>query len=195
MDTADDSGAADPPQVIFSSAYGGLPRFILYGVIPFLLLVSAVFMVRAVWFNEGLLLKSIRVSPGVVAFVICPVIWSLCGLLAALEVYRYRNPQFVLASTWGVRLPKGRFTAETVSIAWDDLQASLEGSNLKGWHVYELHCSHLQTGESARVTSALFRDFDDFATFSNILAEHMGQDWTIKGFWPGTVRGRKSDRR
>jgi hypothetical protein len=45
-----------------------------------------------------------------------------------------------------------------------------------------------------RVTSALFRDFDDFATFTLIMAEHMGQEWSIPGFWPGTVRGRRTAR-
>jgi hypothetical protein len=84
-----------------------------------------------------------------------------------------------------------RFTEETIAINWDDLQATLKTANLFGWHVYEMTCTDLKSHESARISSALFRDFNDFATFSQILSQHMGQDWTIKGFWPGTVRGKQ----
>lgn len=195
MNEADDKSVDDDEQsVIFSSTYGGLPRFFWYFVIPFLLLVSAVFFIRAMWFGEGFLLRSIRVPPGVIAFAICPVLWGLCVLLVAIEIYHHRNPQFILVTNWGVKLPKARFTAETISIAWDDLQATLETRNLKGWHVSEIVCTDLRNDASARVSSALFRDFDDFATFALILARHMGQDWSFKGFWPGTFRGRKTER-
>jgi hypothetical protein len=189
MNSADHKpgGIDDLPTVVFSSAYGGLPRFFWYGVVPFLLLVSAVLFIRAVWFDEGLPLASFRVPPGAVIFAICPLIWLLIGI----EVYHRRNPQFILVTSWGVKLPKGRFTTETISIAWEDLQATLEGGTIKGWDVYEIICTDLRNGASARVTSALFRDFDEFATFTLIMADHMGQDWRIKGFWPGTFRGRR----
>lgn len=178
-------------RVIFSSKYGGFPRFIWYAAFPFLLLVSAALFIRAVWFDGGLLIKSVSVSPWAVAHIVCPLMWTLCGLIGALEFYRHRRPQFVLVSSWGVRLPKGRFTSETIAIAWDDLQATLETTNLKGWHVSEITCTDLRSDASTRVSSALFWNFDDFATFALILAQHMGQDWSFPGFWPGTFRGRK----
>lgn len=179
-------------QVILSSKYGGLPRSFWYFVIPFLVLVSTVFFIRAVWFGEGILVRNVRVPPDVITFAICPLIWGLCGLLVALEVYRFRNPQRILVTTWGVKLPKGRFTSETVCIAWEDLEAKVEARNLSGWHVYEFICTDLRNEASVRVNSMLFRDFEDFATFMLIMAEHMGQDWKIRGFWPGTIRGRKA---
>lgn len=192
MNNADDkSAAANPPEIIFSTSYGALPRFFWYFVIPFLLLVPALFFYRALWFGEGQMIKNIRVPPSVIMSVICPVFWSLCGLLVAIEVYLRRNPQFIEVTTWGVSLPKGRFTSEIFSIAWEDLQVAFEGRNLTGWHVYELTCTDLRDETSVRVTSMFFRDFDDFATLTLILAQHMGQDWTIRGFWPGTIRGKQ----
>lgn len=185
------STAALSENIDFSSKYGGFPRFIWYAVVPFLLFVSAVFFIRAVWFEEGLLFKSFHLSPWAVAHIVCPLMWTLCGLFGALEFYRSRHPQFILVSSWGVKLPKGRFTSETVSIAWDDLQATLETTSLKGWHVSEITCNDLRSDASVRISSALFRSFDDFATFALMLAQHMGQDWSFPGFWPGTFRGRK----
>jgi len=193
-DRQDTLGSAGPENVVFSSSYGVFPRFFWCAVFPVLLFGSAVLFVRAVWFNEGIPLASIRVPPSVVAVVVCPMMWILCGLLIGLQIYRHRNPQFILVTSRGVTLPKGSFTAETISIAWDDLQAMMKGSNLIGWHVYEITCTDLESWASARISSALFRDFDDFATFSRILNEHMGQDWPIRGSWPGTVRGRKTVR-
>lgn len=181
-------------EVIFSSSYGGLPRFFWYFVIPFLLLVSTVLFVRAVWFDEGILFRNIRVPPNLIAFAVCPFFLALCGLLVAIEIYRTWQPQFIVVTTWGVRLPKGRFTSESVSISWEDLEAKIDARNLMGWHVYEFTCTDLRSEASLRVNSMLFRDFEDFATFMLIMGDHMGQDWKIKGFWPGTIRGKKSIR-
>lgn len=194
-DPAEILRTADQPQILFSSTYGGFPRFIWFALIPLMLLASAVLFVNAVWFPDGVLFDTAPVSPSIAAYVICPLIWILCALFAALEVYRLRNPQFVLVSTWGVRLPKGRFTSENIAIAWDDLNASLKAERFKGFSVYEIFCEDMRNGASARVTSALFRSFDDFATFARIMGEQIGRDWSIKGFLPGTVRGRKPARR
>lgn len=181
-------------EVIFSSTYGGFPRFFWYFVIPFLLVVSAFLFVRAVWFGEGILFRNIRVPPNWIAFAVCPGIWSLCLLLVVLAIYRRWNPQRVLVTTRGVELPKGRFTSETVSIKWGNLEADVEARNLSGWRVYEVICTDLSNETVVRVTSMLFPALDDFATFLLILGEHMGQDWKIKGFWPGTIRGKKPPR-
>lgn len=193
MNNADDESVTDDQhQIIYSTSYGHFPRFFWYAVIPFLLLVPAVFFIRALWFGEGLLIRNIGVPPKVVMSVICPIFWALCGLLVAAEVYRCRNPQFIEVTSWGVSLPKGRFTSETVCIPWSDLQVSLEGKNLSGWHVYDLTFTDLGSEATASLTSMLFRNFDDFATLTLIMGDHMGQEWSIKGFWPGTIRGKKT---
>jgi len=43
---------------------------------------------------------------------------------------------------------------------WEDLPATFEGANVKGWHVYEIVCTDLRNDASARVSSALFRDLN-----------------------------------
>lgn len=188
-DSARDPQASNPPSVVFCSAYGGLPRFFWYAVIPFLLLASGVLFVRAVWFGEGMRHASFQISPSVIAYGVCPFLWFLCGLLVAFSVYRIWNPQQILVTTRDVRLPKGRLTAETVSIAWNNLEATLTTKNLQGWHLYEIHCKDLNHETSVQVASLLFRDLDDFATFLLIMGHHMGQEWSIPGFRPGTLRG------
>ncbi len=192
MHHADDkSFAADQHELIFATSYRNLPRFFLYFIIPFLLLVPALFFIRAAWFGEGPLIGDIRVPPSVVMYVICPIFWLLCGMLVAIEVYCRRNPQFIMVTTWGLSLPKGRFTSETILIAWDDLQAEIVWQTLTGWRVYDLTCTDMRHDTSVKVTSMLFRDFDDFATFTLILGRYLGEDWTISGFWPGTIRGKQ----
>lgn len=181
-------------EVLFSSAYGGFPRFFWYFVIPFLLVASTFCFVRAVWFGEGILFRNIRVPPNWIAYAICPGIWGVCLLLVALAIYRRWNPQRVLVTTWGVEVPKGRFTTGTVSIQWEDLEADVEARNLSGWHVYEFIFTDLSNDAEVRVTSMLFPTLDEFATFMLIMGERLGQDWKIKGFWPGTIRGQKPPR-
>lgn len=183
------SATPDPPELIFSTTYRNLPLFFWYAFVPFLLLVSAVFFVQAAWFGEAIPLKDIKVPPNVIMFVVCPLIWLGCCVLVAVEVYCRRNPQFITVTTWGVRLPKGRFTSKIVSIAWEDLEGDLKGQNLMGWHIYELTCADLRNDTVVVVNSMLFRHFHDFATLALILGKYMGQDWAIKGFWPGTIRG------
>jgi hypothetical protein len=160
--------------------------------VPLLLLASGMLFVRAVWFGEGVSLASFRVPPGVAAYGVCPAIWGLCGLFAGLEAFRRRNPQEVLVTSVGVKLPRGRFTADTIAIGWDDLEATLTTANLLGWHVYEITCTDLGSGKSVRISSALFRKLEDFAAFLKIMAKHMGQEWSVAGFWSRTYRGRNS---
>jgi hypothetical protein len=179
----EDSGAesAAEPRILFSSAYGGFPRFVWFAVIPLLLLFSAAVFIDAVWFDGQFLLQNARMSPNLASYVICPAIWGVCGLIMLLEIYRHLHPQFILVSTWGLRVPKGRFTSENIAIAWDDLNAMLEGTNFKGMQVYEFHFEDVRSGARARVTSALFRRYAEFATFATILGEQMGREWPIKG--------------
>jgi hypothetical protein len=169
------------PRILFSSNYGGFPGFIWFAVIPFLLVFSAALFVDAVRFDGRFLLTSVRISPDLAAFVICPCIWVLCGLIVSLEIYRRLHPQFILVSTCGVQLPKGRFTAEKIDIAWDDLHAILEATSFKGWQVYEFHFEDVRSGSRARISSALFRRYREFAEFATILGEQMGREWPIRG--------------
>lgn len=60
---------------------------------------------------------------------------------------------------------------------------------MKYLDLYELDCKDLSHETSARVTSLVFRDFDDFATLLLIVGHHMGQQRSIPGFYPGTNRG------
>lgn len=118
MNVADgNAGAAGEPRILFSSTYGGFPRLIWYFVVPFQLIVSAAFFIDAALFDGRFLLQNMRMPSSLVVFAICPVIWLLCELIVALEVYRHFNSQFILISNWGRRLPKVRFTSENISIA------------------------------------------------------------------------------
>lgn len=186
------SAPVDEPRILFSSAYGGFPRFIWFAVLPFLLLASVALFVDGLWLAGRFFVDFIPAPPSVVTFVVCPLLWTLCGLIGGLEIYRLRNPQFILVSTWGVRLPKGRFTADNLAIAWDDLHATLEATNFKGWQVYEFHFEDVRNGERATVSSMLFRRYADFKNFASVLGEQMRRDWPIKGVRLGTDRGKKS---
>ena len=143
-------------EVLFQSSYGDVPKLVLYRCAPFLLLASGV-----IWFKYGIIMRS----------VVCPGIWLLCGLLLAMHIYRRFHPQRIVITTYGLLLPKGRFTTEKVHIRWDDLTATLFTSSL----VYEVTCVDCQRGTKVRIASTLFQDFDDFASFSNIVGKHVGE--------------------
>jgi hypothetical protein len=181
----------DPPKVLYESAYGLLPRFLWYFAIPFLLVVSGILFVRAVWFGQGLLVRTVRLSADVVAWAVCPGMWLLCTAVVGLEIYRRYHPLRVLVTTAGLHLPKGRFTADTLFIPWDELDASLYAGRVALMDFYEVTCTDQRDGSCAKIASPQFRDFDDFATFALIIGKYIGEDWSIKGFLPGTYRGRK----
>lgn len=193
-DATETTDSINGAQILFSSTYGGFPRFIWFACVPFMLLISGALFADAVWFDGRFMLESIQVPPRFVGYVVCPVIWCLCGMLVVLEVYRQRNPQFVLVSTWGVRLPKGRFTAENMAIAWDDLFVRLEATNLKGWRVYEFHFEDVGSGESARISSLLFRRNAEFETFATVLGEQIGREWPITRRLPSVNHAARSSR-
>ena len=55
---------------------------------------------------------------------------------------------------------------------------------------YGVDCVDSRDETRTTITSHLFRRFDDFATFALIIGDHVGDDWSIPGFLPGTIRGR-----
>lgn len=187
----DDADSGDTPDVLFESAYGTFPRFFWYGVIPFLLMVSGTLFARAVWFGQGIAVRSVKLSPQVVAWVVCPGMWLLCATIIGLAIYRRLHPQRVILTTSGLQLPKGRFTDETVFIPWDRLEADIDGRRIAFLVACDVTCLDAIDGTTARIASLLFHDFDDFATFARIVGAQVGEDWSIKGFLPGTFRGRK----
>jgi hypothetical protein len=176
-------------QVVFSSAYGQIPRSFSYLVMPFLLCAAGVLFVRAVWFGEGVPLGGQRLPPEWVAYGICPLLVILCGMLAALMIYRRWRPLTIEVSNRGVRLPQSPLSRETRFIEWEHLEARFSGRNVAGYRFYEIHCQDDRNSAEVRVASVLFRDFDDFATFAMLMGQHMGQEWSIEGFRPGSLRG------
>lgn len=190
-----DSTLSEDRDVLFQSAYGCIPKVVLYGLIPFLLVVSGVFFVRAVWFGEGMAIRGIRLSPETVAYWICPAIWLLCAFLHLLDIYRHIHPQCIVVTEDEVLLPKGRFTSEIIQIRWNDLSATIFAGRIAFLEIYEITCLDDLHGTKSRIASNLFRDFDDFATFALIVGEHMGKDWSIKGFLPGAMRGNQEQAR
>ncbi len=143
-------------EVLFQSSYGDVPKLVLYRWVPFLLLASGV-----IWFNYGIIMRS----------VVCPGIWLLCGGLLARHVYSRLHPQRIVITTDGLLLPKGRFTTEEAHIRWDDLTVTLFASSL----IYILTCVDCQRGTKVPIASTRFRNFDDFASFSNIVGKHVGE--------------------
>ncbi len=184
-----DSTPDENRDVLFQSAYGDIPKFVLYGTTPFLFLVAGALFVYAVWFGGGITIAGFKLSPETVAHWVCPAIWFLCALVLVLSVYRQLHPQSVVITEDELFLPKGRFTAEVNQIRWNDLKATLWYGRIKGYDLYEITCLDGWHGTKTRIASALFRDFDDFATFALIVGEQMGEDWSIKGFRPGKLRG------
>ena len=187
-DPSNDSTQKKNRDVLFQSAYGGIPKFVLYRVIPFMLLATVFLFAIADSFKGRFALKGVQLSPERVRFVLCPAILLMCAVIIGLEVYRRFHPQRIVITEDGSLLPKGRFTAEIIDIRWNDLKATIVS---KGsiYEIYEVTCLDGLHGTKTRITSALFPDFDDFATFALIVGKQMGEDWSIKGFLPGAIRG------
>ena len=188
-DPPDDSPSDENRDVLFQSAYGGMPRFFLYGIIPFFVLAAGVLFVNAVWFKGEILIKGFKLSPETVVSVVCPAMLLMCAVVLVLEVYRRFHPQRIVITEDGSLLPKGRFTAAIIDIRWNDLKATIWSGQISFMDIYEITCLDGLHGTKTRITSNLFRDFDDFATIALILGEQMGEDWSIKGFLPGAFRG------
>ena len=189
---ADRTAASTPDEnrdVLFQSAYGDIPKVVLYGMIPFLFLVAGALFVYAVWFGGGVAIKGFKLSPEAVTHWICPAIWFLCAAVLVAGVYRQLHPQSVVITEDELLLPKGRFTSEVNRIRWNDLKASLWSGQISGIDIYEVTCLDGLQGTKTMIASNLFRDFDDFATFALIIGEYIGEDWSIKGFRPGKLRG------
>lgn len=55
---------------------------------------------------------------------------------------------------------------------------------------YDLTLVDRRHGVKTLIRSAHFRSFDDFATLAMMIGKRGGVDWSIKGFLPGTKRGR-----
>ena len=55
-----DAAPKESRDVLFQSAYGGLPKFALYGFLPFLMLVAGALFVSAVWFGNGIDIQRIQ---------------------------------------------------------------------------------------------------------------------------------------
>ena len=81
-----------------------------------------------------------------------------------------------------------RFTAAIIDIRWNDLKATFVSTG-SIYEIYEVTCVDGMHGTKTRISSALFRDFEDFATFALIIGEFVGEDWSIEGFLPGKIRG------
>ena len=184
-----DSPANENRDVLFQSAYGGIPKFALYGFMPFLILVAGALFVSAVWFGNGIAIKGFKLSPETVAYWICPAILLMCVGILVLEVYRRIHPQRIAITKDELLLPKGRFTAEIIRIRWNDLKATIWSGQISFMDIYEITCLDGLHGTKTRIASNLFRNFDDFATIALIVGEQMGEDWSIKGFLPGAIRG------
>ena len=134
-------------------------------------------------------MKGIQLTPERVRFVLCPATWLLCVFIMAHGIYRRIHHQSVVITKDELLLPKGRFTAEITRIRWNDLKATIWSGQISFMDIYEITCLDGLHGTKTRITSNLFRDFDDFATIALILGEQMGEDWSIKGFLPGAFRG------
>ena len=78
-DPSNDSTRKKNRDVLFESAYGGMPKVALYGFLPFLILLSVALFVSAVWFGNGIAIKGFKLSPETVAYWVCPAILLLCG--------------------------------------------------------------------------------------------------------------------
>ncbi len=181
--------------VLFQSVYGSIPKVVLYGMIPFLFLGSGALFVHAVWFGGGIAIKGFKLSPEAAAHWVCPAIWLLCALVLVLGIYRHIHPQCIVLTEDELLLPKGRFTAEIVRIRWHDLKATIWSGQISFIDIYEVTCLDALHGTKTRIASNLFRDFDDFATFALIVGEQMGENWSIKGFLPGAIRGNQKQAR
>ena len=176
-------------EVLFQSSYGDFPWMIPYLAVPFLIIVSGILFVCAVWFPNGMIMRGINFTPWFAKVIICPGIWLLCGLISVLSIYRRLHPQRVVLTPDGMLLPRGRFTSREVFIQWDNLEATLFATRVKMQDIYEITCIDVDQDVKIRIASLLFRTFDEFATFAYIVGQHIGEDWSIKGFLPGKKRG------
>ena len=184
----------DNRDVLFQRAYGGMPRFFLYGIVPFFVLAAGVLFVNAVWFKRGIIVKGFKLSPETVVSVFCPVMLLMCAAVLGLEIYRRFHPQRIVITDDGLLLPKGRFNDEIIDIRWNDLKATMTSTG-SIYEIYTITCLDGVHGTNTRITSVLFSDFDDFATIALILGRQMGEDWSIKGFLPGAIRGNQEQAR
>lgn len=176
-------------EILFQSAYGGYPKYALYSFLPFLLLIAGGLLVRAIWFKGGIDIRGFRISPSVVAYGICPVILLLCPIVIGSEIYRRLHPQRIVITEDSLFLPKGRFTNDVVRIPWKDLRASMLLGSFAVIDVYDVTLIDSSRKTKTNISSPLFRRFDDFATFAHIIGLVVCEDWSIKGFLPGSVRG------
>jgi hypothetical protein len=182
------------PEVLFRSGYGGFPKFLWYFGLPAWIGLTLVFFVFADDLARGFPVRGVRVSPAVIRGVLCPVMGGMCAMIVGLGIYRRQNPQEIVVTSEGVVLPRGRWTRETISIPWRSLHATLYRAHFSFMDFYEVTCVDRRNQSMTRVASLLFRDFDDFATFAQLVGRRMGEDWSIAGFLPGTTRGRKPAR-
>ncbi|MDA1231782.1 MAG: hypothetical protein O2856_13490 [Planctomycetota bacterium] len=187
--SSDDPTQHKQVEILFRSEFGGYPKYALYGFLPLLLLVAGGLMIYAIGFNGGMNIKGLKVSPAVVAYGICPVIFLMCVVVIGSEIYRRFHPQRIVITERGLVLPKGRFTNEVIHIRWNDLTATLTVGSIAVLDVYDVACINSTRRTKVNISSPLFRRFDDFAAFALIIGEFMGEDWSIKGFLPGAVRG------
>ena len=175
-DPSNDSTQKKNRDVLFQSAYGGIPKFVLYRVIPFMLLATVFLFAIADSFKGRFALKGVQLSPERVRFVLCPAILLMCAVIIGLEVYRRLHPQSIAITKDELLLPKGRFNSDIIRIRWNDLEATLWSGQISFMDVYEVTCLDGLRGTKILIASNLFRDFDDFATFALIVGEYMGQD-------------------
>ncbi len=143
-----DSTSDDNRDVLFQSAYGDIPKIVLYGMIPFLFLGSGALFVHAVWFGGGIAIAGFKLSPETVARWVCPAIWFLCALVLVLGTYRQLHPQCIVITEEELFLPKGRFTSEVIRIRWSDLKATIWSGQFSAIDIYER--LNRRSGELAR---------------------------------------------
>ena len=146
----------------------------------------------SLWWDEGILFNRTKVSPTIVAYVICPFVACLFLVGVGLEIYHRIHPRQVIVTNRRLILPKHRFTEQTHVIAKSDLQARLKESTLGWMELYDIKMVDRRHGTKAIIRSVHFRSFDDFATFAGLIGRTQGLEWTFKGFLPGTKRGRKT---
>ncbi len=80
------SPASENRDVLFQSAYGGIPKFVLFGMIPFLMIGAALLFVNADLFQGRFALKGIQLTPERVRFVLCPATWLLCVFIMSRRI-------------------------------------------------------------------------------------------------------------
>ena len=138
--SSDDSPQNEQGEILFQSDYGGYPKYALYTLLPFLLLLAGGLLVYAIGFNGGIAIRGIKVSPAVVAYGICPVIFLLCAIVVGSEIYRRFHPQRIVITEDGLILPKGRFTNDEIHIRWNDLTATMTIGSFAVIDVYDVAC-------------------------------------------------------